>query len=101
MACWHCNAQLFQFPDTLLANGSAKIRSRHAARFAQPYLHAELLDRHVAGPIVSDHEIVTRTVGGAPKLVAVIAICEVGDDGLIRTARFAEGPLSWGLPDAS
>lgn len=78
MACWHSDARLFQFPDTLLARGIAEIRSRHAARFAQPYLHAELLARHAAGSIVSDHEIVMRTVEGAPKQVAVIAIYEVG-----------------------
>lgn len=94
MACWHADAQLFLFPGTILATGAAEIRERHAARFGQPHLRAKLVSRHVAATIVSDHEIVTRTVDGEAVFVAVIPIYEVGEDGLIWTARFAEGPFS-------
>ena len=93
MKCWSQDAQLLLFPNTLLASGIEEVRGRHAARFAQPHLHAELPGRHVADSIVSDHEVVTRTVDGEAALVAVKAIYEMGEDGLIRTARFAEDPL--------
>lgn len=92
MACWRDDARLYLFPDTLLAAGSDAIRKRHATRFAEPWLHAELLGRHAAGRVVVDHERVTKTANGEPVKVMVLAIYEVAASGLIISARFAEGP---------
>lgn len=96
MRCWRDDARLYAFPDNLVAAGRDAIRQRHEARFAEPWLSAELLARHVAGHIVVDHERVTRTRDGSPVKVLLLAIYEVDQSGLIASARFAEGPDAGG-----
>ena len=90
IACWTPDARIYQFPDTLLAGGREAIRERHLARFAQAHVHGELLHRSAVGHVVVDHERVTRTRGDLPLIVEVVAIYEVGEDGLIASARMIE-----------
>jgi hypothetical protein len=90
MACWAQDAQVFAFPDELLADGAAEIRARHVIRFQEPNLFGLLLARVSVGSLVIDHETVTRTFPEGPGRVDVIAIYEVAD-GRIALAWFRMG----------
>ncbi len=90
MACWADGCQYYAFPDTLLANGAAEIRSRHIERFKEPDLHATLLSRIVVGNVVIDYETVQRSFPAGPGEVEVICIYEV-DAGKIAKAWFKMG----------
>ncbi len=76
------DAELFEHPSTLLASGAVALRERFTARFEEPNLHAALLGRTVMGPMVIDHEEVTRTFPDGAGKVRVIMIYEV-HNGLI------------------
>lgn len=84
------DAQQFEFPATLLASGADEIRTRFAARFQEPNLHACLLHRIVVGRLVIDYERVTRTFPEGPGSVSLVAMYEVMG-GRIATARFQMG----------
>ncbi len=71
------DAELFEHPATLLAKGAAQLRERFAARFQEPNLHAELLQRNAMGRFVIDHERVTRTFPEGPGTIELIMIYEV------------------------
>jgi hypothetical protein len=90
MATYAHDAKQYQFPGTLLATGQAEIRSRMAARMAEPDLHAHLIQRTVALNIVIDHEIVTRNFPEGKGTMEIVAMYEVRD-GKIQTASIALG----------
>ena len=90
MATYSEDAQQFEHPATLLASGAAQLRERSAVRFQEPNLHARLIQRIVMGPVVIDHEEVTRTFPEGPGRIELVAIYEVRD-GTIATARFIYG----------
>lgn len=77
LATYSEDAQLFEHPSKLLVNGVAQMRERYAARFAEPNLHAVVLNRMVMGNYVIDHERVTRTFPEGPGTQDAIAIYEV------------------------
>ena len=91
MSVWAEDAQYFAHPSTLLANGAAAIRERHAVRFQEPNLHGELISRVVLGNTVVDHERVSRTFPEGPATVEVVAIYEVVGE-KIAQAWFIVGP---------
>jgi uncharacterized protein (TIGR02246 family) len=86
------DAQLLEFPDTVVAQGREALRERFAARFREPNLHAVLRHRVVAGDRVIDHECVTRTFPQGPGTIELTMIYEVRDG---RIAR------AWALPGPS
>lgn len=90
LATYAPDAQQFEFPDKLLATGTAQLRERFAARFQEPNLHAQLLHRTVLGNKVIDHEQVTRTFPEGPGKIQLIAIYEV-QGGKIAKAWFMTG----------
>lgn len=90
MATYADDAQLFEYPGTLLAAGAAQVRERTAVRFREPNLHARLVRRIVVGQVVIDHEEVTRTFPEGTGRLELVAIYEVRD-GRIATARFIFG----------
>ncbi len=96
LATYAADAQQFEFPDKLLATGTAALRERFAARFQEPNLHAQLLHRTVMGNKVIDHEEVTRTFHEGPGKIQLIAIYEV-QDGKIAKAWFMFGPKMFSL----
>ena len=61
LATYAADAQLFEHPATLLAGGTAQLRERYTLRFQEPNLHAVIAGRIVMGPVVIDHEKITRT----------------------------------------
>ncbi len=95
LATYAEDAQQFEFPAKLLASGTAELRERFATRFQEPNLHAQLMNRTVMGPIVIDHEEVTRTFPEGRGKIQLIAIYEV-QAGKIAKAWFMSGlkPLS-------
>src|SRR5580704_10076653 len=90
MTAWHEDAQYFEHPDKLLANGAAEIRARHEIRFKEPDLHGTLVARMSVGSLVVDREVVTRNFPQGRGQVDVIAIYEI-KGGKIATAWFKQG----------
>lgn len=90
LATYAEDAQQFEFPAKLLASGPSELRERFTARFQEPNLHAQLMNRTVMGPIVIDHEEVTRTFPEGPGKIQLIAIYEV-QAGKIAKAWFLSG----------
>lgn len=84
------DAQQFEHPVKLLASGIAQLRERFAIRFAEPNLHAQLLNRIVMGSTVIDHELVTRTFPEGPGTIELVATYEVLN-GKIAKAWFITG----------
>ena len=84
-------AELYEFPATLLARGTSALRARFAERFREPNLHAALLHRIVAGHRVIDHERVTRTFPEGPGTLELTMIYEV-QSGRIARAWSIAGP---------
>jgi hypothetical protein len=78
------DAQIFEFPATLVATGTAALRERFSARFLEPNLHAKLLNRIVAGHLIVDHEEVTRTFPEGPGKLELTMIYEVLNGQIIR-----------------
>ena len=87
LATYANDAQQFEYPATLLADGIEAIRERAINRFGEANLHARLLGRTVMGNIVIDHEDVTRTFPEGPGKVELVAIYQVVE-GKIKTASF-------------
>jgi hypothetical protein len=85
LATYAVHARQYAHPAILLASGAAEMRERMAQRFAEPGLHARLLQRVVMGNIVIDHEEVSRTFPEGPGRVDMVAIYEVAD-GKIQSA---------------
>jgi hypothetical protein len=77
LATYAEDAQVFEHPSKLLASGSAALSERYAARFQEPNLYAALLSRTVMGPIVVDHEEVSRTFPEGPGKIKLLMIYEV------------------------
>jgi len=73
------DAQLFEWPDKLLARGRSQLKERYAARFAEPGLHAEIVQRIASGDMVIDHEKVRRMFPEGPGTLEAIAIYEVSN----------------------
>ena len=86
---WAPDAQIYRWPDTLVAGTIEAIREAHARRFAEPYLHASLSSRMVIDDLVVDLEVITRTEHDRPKVVDVVAIYQVRA-GLIWRAWFKQ-----------
>jgi hypothetical protein len=90
MATWHDDAQYFEHPSKLLANGAAEIRARHVIRFQEAELFGRLLGRFSVGNMVVDQEVVTRRFPEGRGRVDVIAMYEVAG-GKIARAWFKLG----------
>lgn len=91
MATYAEDAQQFEYPSKLLADGAHAVRERFVTRFTEPNLHATLLKRIVMDNVIIDHERVTRTFPEGPGHIALIAIYEVRN-GRIARATFIPGP---------
>jgi len=90
MATYADDAEQFEHPAKPLAGGAAQIRERFAARFKEPNLHAQLLNRITAGDVVIDHEKITRTFPEGTGTIELVAIYEVRH-GRIAKAWFISG----------
>ena len=95
MATYASDAQQFAIHGALLAQGHAQIRPRYEERFAEPDLHARLVNRSVIGNFVTDVEIVTRNFPEGRGTVEMLCVYEVVD-GRIARASFATGEMRLG-----
>lgn len=87
------DAQQFQHPDTLLAQGGAQIGPRFTARFAASRPRAQLLNRIACGKLVIDHEIVHGDTDDGVSAQELVATYEV-ERGRISRAWFSFGALT-------
>ncbi len=95
LATYAIDARQFELGGTLLASGHAQMRPRMVARFAEPDLHAHLIQRMVAGNVVIDHEIVTRNFEEGKGALVLIAIYEVRYGKIqTQTVSFGEKQLT-------
>ena len=90
LAVYAPDARQYEHPARLLATGAEEMRARFAVRFAEPNLHATLLQRIVLDSLVIDHERITRTFPEGPGSIEMVATYEVLD-GRITRAWFASG----------
>ncbi|AMC35566.1 nuclear transport factor 2 family protein [Janthinobacterium sp. B9-8] len=90
LATYATDAQQFALHGELLVEGHVAMGSKMLVRFAEPDLHAELLQRTVMGPIVVDYERITRNFPEGKGTVEMLCVYEVAD-GLIQKASFAMG----------
>lgn len=90
LACYAPNARQFVLHGPMLAQGHASMRERMQERFAEPDLHARLLQRSVMGHIVVDLEVVTRNFPEGLGTLEMLCIYEVQEE-KIMTASFALG----------
>jgi hypothetical protein len=91
VATYAADAQQYEHPGKLVASGHGEIRARAAARFTEPHLHAQLIQRTVMGSVVIDHENVTRDFPEGLGHIELVCIYVV-ERGLIQTASFVFGP---------
>jgi len=84
LAIYADDAQQFQHPDTLLAQGSAQIGPRFTARFAASKPQAQLLNRIACGRLVIDHEIVSSVTPEGTSKQELVATYEVVDGRIAR-----------------
>lgn len=90
VATYADDVQLFDLPDKLLMRGHVELRDRYRKTFADPRLHAEIVNRIVLGNTVIDHERVRVTFPDGPGTVEAVAIYEVRE-GKIATVWFRAG----------
>lgn len=90
LATYAPQAEQFMLHGERLASGHVEMRERMADRFAEPALRARLMHRTVMGPVVVDHERVTRNFPEGIGTMEMLCIYEVAD-GLIQKASFAFG----------
>jgi hypothetical protein len=84
------DVQLFDLPDKLVTSGRAELRERYARRFADPLLHATIVNRIVLGDTVVDHERLRRGSPEGPGTLEAIAVYHVRD-GKIAKVWFERG----------
>jgi hypothetical protein len=90
LSTYAADAQQFNLHGDCLASGHAQMRQRITSRFAEPDLHARLLNRVVMANIVIDHELVTRNFAQGKGEMEMLCIYEIAH-GLIQKASFSFG----------
>jgi hypothetical protein len=97
LATYAPDVEHYDLRGNLLAKGRDQLRERFAIRFAEPDLHAKLVQRIVMNHIVTDYEIITRnfplTDPDFPNqlgTIEMLCVYEVVGDTIAR-ATFATG----------
>ncbi|PRC90686.1 nuclear transport factor 2 family protein [Solimicrobium silvestre] len=90
LATYAPDAEQYTLHGECFARGHAEMRTRIAARFLEPDLHAKLINRTVMGNIVVDLEVITRNFPEGLGTVEMLCIYEVVN-GLIQKASFSMG----------
>jgi hypothetical protein len=85
------DAEHYVLHGQLLAKGREQLRPRFLLRFSEPDLFAKLLSRTSMGPIVIDHEVITRNFEKGLGTLEMLCIYEVKVDQIMK-ATFAVGP---------
>ena len=88
LATYAPDAEQFTLHGALIAKGHAALRERMQRRFAEPQLHATLLQRTVMANVVVDHERPRRNFPAGCGTIEMLCIYEVAD-AVIQKASFA------------
>lgn len=80
------DVKIYEFPDDLMLESKQEIIPRYVERFKSKKLHAKIIDRMVIGNKVIDREQVTGRDDN--KVVNVVAIYEINEEGLISKVWF-------------
>ena len=84
LAIYADDAEFIEHPGTVLCRGSATLRERFTARFAEPDLHARLVHRIVLGAKVFDQEEITRNFADGVRVLSVVMLYEIRDGRIAR-----------------
>jgi hypothetical protein len=97
LATYSHDVSHYDLHGNLLAKGRDELRKRFAVRFAEPDLHAKLVQRIVMGNVVTDYEIITRNFPSTDPdfphtrgTIEMLCIYEVENNEIVR-ATFATG----------
>lgn len=93
LATYAPEAEQYSLHGERLARGHAEMRTRMAARFLEPALHARLLNRTVMSNAVVDLELVTRNFPEGRGTIEMLCVYEVVN-GFIQKASFVVGQPS-------
>ncbi|SEK39060.1 hypothetical protein SAMN05216359_101663 [Roseateles sp. YR242] len=77
LRCYHPQAQQFEYPDRLLAQGHEALRERMTNRFRASRPVATLLHRIVLGEVVIDYEQILNQSPDGPVVRELVAMYEV------------------------
>jgi hypothetical protein len=90
-ATYSLDAEIFDFPRTLLMKGRAKIEEHYGANaFNDPARHATIVKRIVMDSLVIDHERVLLTLPNGPGQMEAVVLYEVSA-GRISKATLIRG----------
>ena len=84
------DVELIELPADVFVRGIAQLRERYAKPFADPVLHANVVNRIVVGNTIVDHEQVRRTFPEGTGTLEAIAIYLV-ENGKIAKVWFRRG----------
>jgi hypothetical protein len=97
LAIYAHDVEHYDLRGNLLAKGRDQLRERFTIRFAEPDLHAKLVQRIVMNDIVTDYEIITRNFPASDPnfpnqkgTIEMLCVYEVLGDTIAR-ATFAVG----------
>lgn len=96
LAVYADDAEIYEHPSKLIAQGLSEIRTRYLTRFQEPNLHATLLKRIVSGDTVIDHESVVHICPEGPERIELIMIYEVKANKITKAWMIA-GPRTLGI----
>ena len=94
------DVELTELPADVFVRGIAQLRERYAKPFADPTLHAEIVNRIVVGNTIVDHERVRRTFPEGPGTMEALAIYVV-ENGKITRVWFRRGERKLDAPAAA
>lgn len=81
------NATQFSTDGEVLATGHKQMRENMRIRFAEPDLHAALINRIVCDNVVIDHELITRNFPEGKGTVEMLCIYHIHNN-LIQKGEF-------------
>ena len=90
LATYAADAKQYSLHGECIAEGHQAMRQRIAERFAEPDLHARLLNRVVMANVVVDQEVVTRNFPQGKGEIEMLCVYEI-ENGLIQKASFSFG----------
>lgn len=76
------DAVLVDYPDRITQSGKAQMRGRYEKRFAEPNVHAEIVERIVFADYVIDYERITAPP--TTKVIEAVATYEVRNGKIVR-----------------
>jgi len=84
LAYYADDAEMYAHPSTLIAAGHTELSPYFASRFSDSRVHSEVLERIVMGPMVVDHERISRTFEAGAGTIELLTSYEVHDSKITR-----------------